>query len=66
MASDALPVPDDLKPVLERHAGIDWGRVAWDAVRERAARVERADRLARRSVLTSKQARDLGFDLRGP
>lgn len=64
--ADALPVPPDLRPLLSRHAAFDWGRVAWDAVRHRAAQVERAEALARRSRLTARAARELGARLRGP
>lgn len=64
-STDALPVPHDLKPLLAKHASIDWGSIAWDAVRARAAQVERAEALARRSRLRAAQARALGECLRG-
>lgn len=73
MSSDAapvpetLPVPHDLKPLLAKHQAIDWASVAWDAVRARAAQVERAEALARRSRLRADGARALGEMLRrGP
>jgi CO/xanthine dehydrogenase FAD-binding subunit len=64
--AESLPVPPDLRPLLERHAGIDWARVAMDAVRRRAMLVERAEELARRSKLSAQDARALAEELRGP
>lgn len=63
--ADALPVPDDLRELLERHGAIDWGRIAWDAVRARAAQVERAEALARQSRLRRAQAKAFAAMLRG-
>jgi hypothetical protein len=63
--ADALPVPDDLRDLLERHATIDWGRIAWDAVRARAAQVDRAEALARQSRLKRAQAKQFAALLRG-
>jgi hypothetical protein len=60
------PVPSDVRPVLARHPGFDWGGVAWDAVRARAAQVDRAEALGRRSRLRAAEARALGRELRGP
>jgi len=64
-AADALPVPGDLRPLLAKHAGLDWEAVAWSAVRARVAQLERAEALAARSRLTAAQARALGAKLRG-
>jgi hypothetical protein len=67
MASDAMGVPDDLKPLLDRHADVDWGSIAWDAVRARAAQLDKAEAIAQRSALRSQEARVLGEALReGP
>lgn len=63
--ADALPIPPDLQPVLARHRAFDWGSVAWDAVRRRAAQVERAEELGKRSRLTFAKARALAEALRG-
>lgn len=67
MSADALPVPPDLKPLLDKHAGVDWGSIAWDAVRVRAAQLEAAEVIAARSRLTAERARALARNLReGP
>lgn len=64
--ADALDVPDDLRPLLAKHPGLDVASIAWDAVRARAAALDQAERLAQRSRLTPSQARALGEELRGP
>jgi len=64
-ASDLLPIPADLRPLLARHGGVDWGRIAWDAVRARAEAFERVEALAKCSRLGAARARALGETLRG-
>lgn len=65
MSADALPIPEDLRPLLAKHGGIDWASVAWEALRARAAQVERAEALASRSRLTARGTRALAAALRG-
>lgn len=64
--ADALDVPEDLRPLLAKHPGLDWGAIAWDAVRARAAQVERAEELAQRSRLGTRAAKRLARELRDP
>jgi hypothetical protein len=67
MDADAapLPVPDDLRALMARHTGVDWGRIAWDAVRAKAQAWERVEALARRSRLRHGEAKALGEAFRG-
>lgn len=63
--TDALPIPEELQPLLQRHSGVDWPSIAWDAVRSRASELDRVEALAGQSRLTASQARALGQELRG-
>jgi hypothetical protein len=63
VSTDALPVPPDLRPLLDR-PGLDLDQLVWAAVRDRVARLQRLDALARRGRLTRADAAKLAARLR--
>ena len=60
MAEIVVRVPEDLKAQMERAPGVDWSKVARDAIRERASKLAQLKAVASRSRLTEKDAMELG------
>lgn len=64
MSKLTLDVPAELKAILERHPGINWGRVAEKALWSYARKVQLADQLACRSALTEAIGQEVKAGLR--
>ena len=64
MSKLTLDVPAELEAILERHPGINWGRVAEKALWNYARKVQLADQIASRSALTEAAAETIGREVK--
>jgi len=60
MANITLSIPDELHAKIRRHNEMRWSSVIRSVLKERIEDLERAERLARKSKLTEKDALEIG------
>lgn len=53
-------IPEDLKQDMDKAPGIDWSKIARDAIRERTTELVLLKAIASKSKLTEKDALELG------
>ncbi len=60
MVNVTLSVPEDVHKEMKRFSEVRWSEVARQAIAERLETLKLADRLARKSKLTSKDVESFG------
>ena len=64
MTNMTLAVPEDLHRIMDRHKDIKWTEVARQAMREKARKLERMDKLLAKSKLTEQDAEEIGHKIK--
>lgn len=60
MAEFRISVPEDVKKIIEKSPGINWSRIASEAIVNEAHELELLKRTASKSKLTEKDALEIG------